>query len=370
MRLWIGSIGALSLLVGCGDTGSGTADERCTVTNETINETQWVMWEALPGGQYRENAMARMKFFEEDGTQKVSYTVKSPGDVYVYVCEDQRGKGNEIKEWFCKEESHIRDWCQALEVHQEGLCSSSKLQELGAEGTPKEFEDAIKEGRETVAKYRGTPNWAQFRLNNNNLGNKLQGFLYVKMKKVRAKAADQRCQLSVTDMYMTLYDGRRVEDSNPVGTNPFIQTKEPFEFEHCTDPTALFDYSSATLPEDKTTIPARRLHELEQTVYYHYIGQKDAKATEGCAYSVDTYAQWKPISTGQEVTVAADGLIQWNMSYAWTDLNSLKVVNDQNPTGVMKMVRYKTCADGKKEKIDVLCNPSFIVAPPEEAAAE
>jgi hypothetical protein len=190
------------------------------------------------------------------------------------------------------------------------------------------------------------------------------------MKKVRAKSKDQRCQLSVTDMYMTIYEGSRVEDSNPVGTNPFIQSTVDYDFEHCTDPTALFDFNSATLPEDKTTIPPRRMYELNQTVYYHYIGQKETKATEGCTYSADTYAQWKPLSTGQEVAVSADGVVQWNMSHAWSNLDELKVVNDQSPAGVMKMVRYKTCADGKKETIDVLCNPSFVVAPPEEEDTE
>ena len=142
MRGWTVAIGALGLLVGCGE-GSDANQQTCTVTNETLNDTQWVMWEALPEGEYRENPMARMKFFQEDNIQKVSYTVKSPGDVYEYSCEEKMGKGNEIKEWFCKEEAHIRDWCQALEVHQAGSCSrrgktpSSARCALRAIGSPR-----------------------------------------------------------------------------------------------------------------------------------------------------------------------------------------------------------------------------------------
>lgn len=369
MRRWTVGVGALGLLVGCGG-GSGADEQTCAVTNETLNDTQWVMWEALPEGKYRENPMARMKFFQEDGVQKVSYTVKSPGDVYEYSCEEKMGKGNEIKEWFCKEKEHIRDWCQALEVHQAGSCTQASLEALGASGTPKEFEDAIKLAKETVDTYRDKPTWTQFKLNNNNLGNKLQGLLYVKMKKVRAKAKDQRCQLSVTDMYMTIYEGRRVEDSNPVGTNPFIQSEAAYDYEHCTDPAGLFDFASATLPEDKSTIPNRRMYEPGQEVYYHYIGDKEVKATEGCSYSVDTSAQWKPVASGQEVAVSAEGVVQWNTSHKWNDIDALKTVNDLNPAGIFKMVRYKTCADGKKETIDVLCTPAFVVVPPDDEAAE
>jgi hypothetical protein len=372
MRFLIGPVIAASL-VACGDAGDGVDVERCTLSNQDINETQWVMWEALPGGKTRENSMARMQFFQEEGVQKVRYTVKSLADAYLYTCEakhadGQRGQG--IKEWFCKEETHLRDWCQALEVVQEGSCTAAKLQELGAEGTPKEFEDGIKKAKETVAKYRDQPTWGQFRLNNNTLANKLQGLLYVKMKKVRAKSTEQRCQLSVTDMYMTLYEGRRIEDSNPVGTNPFIQTKEAYDYAHCTDPAGLRDYSKATLPKDLSTIPRRRLYEVGQTVYYHYMGEVAVKAVEGCTYSRDVSAQWRPVSTGEEVAVSEQGVVQWNTSHAWTDLEALKLINDQAPTGILKMERYQTCADGKKETIDVLCTPAFMVAPPQDDPEE
>jgi hypothetical protein len=187
----------------------------------------------------------------------------------------------------------------------------------------------------------------------------------VKVKKARPKAKDKRCKVTVTDQYMTIYDGKRVVDSNPVGTNAFVQTKTEYEYEHCLDPRNLLDYSAATLPEDLQTIPPQRLYEPGQTVYYHYMGEKDVKAEEGCTYSRDISAQWLPKTTGEEVAVSPEGVVQWNTSYVWNDVEAMKVINDQSPAGVLKMVRYKTCADGKKEQIDVLCRAALMVLPPD-----
>ena len=354
-------VGVLAVFsLGCGGSSGKEKAEECTVTNETLDGTQWVMHEAMGKAKYRENRMARMEFFSEEETQKVRYTVKSPGDVYTYSCDAKYIDGNPtqgVKEWFCKEEAHLRDWCQALEVHKEGSCTPAKLKELGAEGTAKEFEDAIKLAGETTAKYRDKPEWRQFKLNNNNLGNKLQGLLYAKVK-------EKRCQLMVTDMYMTVYDGERREDSNPVGTNPFVQSKEEYSYEHCTDPQALFDWKDPALPEDKSTIPPRRVYEPGQKVHYHYIGQQDAKATEGCTYSADIWTQWKDAQRDIAVTADADGVLQWGTTHSWTDVEDAKLVSDLAPAGVLTMVRYKQCNGQAKEKIEVLCNASWLVVPP------
>ena len=147
---------------------------------------------------------------------------------------------------------------------------------------------------------------------------------------------------------MTIYNGNRVTDSNPVGTNPFVQTPDAFDYENCTDPRSLFNYSSATLPKDLNTVPRRRMFEKGQPVHYHFLGEKDAKATKGCTYSRDVSVQWRPVKTGEEVGVSEDGVVQWNMTHTWNNLDELKLVNDLAPTGILKMSRYKTCA-GKKE---------------------
>ena len=354
-------IGGMVLLFGCGGgsndivIGGSTGD--CALTNETLDGTQWVMWEAMPTGDSRENYMARMKFFQEDGKQKLRYTVKSPGDVYTYGCKERyKTKDNPadgIKEWVCKEESHIQDMCQALEAHEEGSCTIEKLKEFGAVGSAEEFEKDMGAAMKTVAKYRGKPDWDRFKLNNNNLGNKLQGIVY-------AKVNTKKCQLMVTDMYMTIYNGKRLEDSNPVGSNPFVQSDEEFMYEHCLDPINLLDWPSAELPKDLRTIPRQRVNAFNQPVHYHYMGQKEVKAVEGCNYSMDLYAQWRAKEMGISVPVGEKGVVQWNTTHTWTDMDALKLIAETKPGGILTMVRYKQCAEGEKEQIDVLCNAAWI----------
>jgi hypothetical protein len=306
----------------------------CSLSMDTLNDTVWLMADPQADKTTFNNPMARLKFYDDAGVQKVKYTVKSISDVYDYTCEQTE------RELVCKEKAKPKDWCQSLEVFRAGACNVEALRKFGATGTDEELTKAVEEGRKTVAGYRNTKDWDHFKLNNNNLGNKLQGQLY-------AKVNTRRCNLTITDMYMTIYDGKKVEDSNPVGTNPFERSEEEYLWEHCDDGLSMADLETAEQP--RLDVPNKGAHALANPVYYHYLGKKNIKPEEGCSYSMDTWAQWRRAGTNIAVTPDEKGKLYWTTSHTWQSL-------EKQPVGIFNMLHYKTCADGKREKINSLCN--------------
>jgi hypothetical protein len=321
-------------------------EDTCALSLDSLAGTTWLMAEAMPDKTVRNNWQARMKFFTEDGESKAKYTVKSIGDVYTYMCKPHRGG----KELFCAEPPKLRDWCQALEAHEEGSCTAEKLKKIGAkDASDEELTKAMELAKGTVDKYRGEKGWDQFKLNNNNLGNKLRGYFY-------AKVNDKACDLTITDMYMTIYNGKKREDSNPVGTNAFAQSTDEFLWEHCDDGQNLADTEVVIAPK-RGKVPAKKRHAVNVPVYYHYYGESVMKAEADCSYSVDTFAQWKPVQSNVGIEVGDRGAVQWSFSHTWKDNDDLRIINPNNAVGVFSAVRYKTC-DGKREKIDTVCNAS------------
>lgn len=346
----------LAFLVGCGPSAPEAPE--CDLALDTLEGRSFVMLETLPGGGEVENPVARVKFEQGEAGLQAKYTVASLSDVYTYDCED---RSDEDKvELFCAEEIRAKDWCQALLVG-DAECSKKKLRALGAEGIDNDtLNTEIRAAKENYKKYKNTDSWAQFQLNNNNLANKLQGRLYVGID-------EKRCRLKVGDFYWTIYNGRGIEDSNPVGQNPFVPSDEEWMFEHCNNGSVLPGIPTETLPDDLSTISRRREFAKGQDIWFHYVGDQAVKAEEGCSYSYDAWAQWKPVAQGVAVTPGAKGELEWKVKHSYDA--PIRMVGFAKDIAVMSMVRNKTC-DGKTEKIDVVCDAaSFSAAPPAADAA-
>lgn len=323
------------------------APPACDLTLDNLDGKSFVYLEALPGGATKENPIARVKFQKQDGKLAALYTVASLSDVYTMPCTE-RAKG-EGKELFCAEEPRARDWCQALLVGG-AECSKKVLKDFGATQDDEALNAAIKEAKETVAKYKGGEEWKKFELNNNNLGNKLQGRLYVSVD-------DKRCQLSVGDFYWTIFNGKPVEDSNPVGQNPFVKTDQEWLFEHCTEGGMLPGIETEPLPADLATIPRSRVYELGKPYWFHYLGEKVRKAEPGCTYDFDVWAQWKPVSKAVPATVDDQGNLSWKVQHTFAD--PVSPMGSTNTAGVLTLIRYKTCG-GAREKIDAVCEGAMV----------
>lgn len=330
----------------------GEPESTCDISFDTLDGRTFVSVEATPGGVDRLNPVARVKFGEKDGNKFAKYTVASLSDVYELPCELKEKDGKSTL--FCAEEPRPTDWCQALLVADQ-VCSKKVLRKFGATGTDEELNEAIKKAKETWRKYRGTEYEARFILNNNNLGNKLQGRLYVDID-------EKRCKLSVGDYYWTIFNGRGVEDTNPVGQNPFAETDKEYLFEHCVEGNIMPGIEAETLPDDLSSIPGRgRRYATGKDYWFHYLGEKHMEPEQGCNYSYDLWANFLKVSEANAVSLGSDKKLDWKAQHAFSSSDQVVMWGDQSkPIGVLTMIRHKECG-GKKEQLDVVCEAGLLV---------
>ncbi len=334
---------SLALLLSVSCDGGAPSGPTCDLTLDNLQGKVFVMAEAQPKGPDVLNPLARLRFDEEGGVLKARYTAMSLGDIYTYTCEkiEREGKAPELK---CVEPPRLQDWCEALFAH-DIKCTKKKLRKLGAEASDEELAKAIEAAKKAMQEAQSAEDervfqrWKAIRA---SLGNKLQGQLFVKV--------DKRCRLNINDMYWTLRNGEKVEDSNPVGTNPFVKTDKPYLFEHCDNQAELYDSDKEGFPELPITAPPQ--NEMGKPIHYYHIGEAGSKAEEGCTYSFDTYAGWLPLAQGLEPEKGEDGRLIWHATHTFDEKTARKV--NGKILGIFHMARYKTCG-GKKEKIDVSC---------------
>ncbi len=318
------------------------SNPECDLSTDNLVGTQWVLLKFNPDKSETPDPKTRIKIYEEAGAIKAKYTVSSFSDVYTYNCTRVKD------ELVCKEEPKVKDWCQAL-VTGGVECTPESLRAIDSSLTDAQIKEGIEAATKVIDKYRGTPNWDRFVFNNNNLGNKLQGVFYLRVEK-------RNCRMLITDHYVTIYNGKKVEDSNPVGTNPIVRSDKELLWEHCTDSTDLVAMKTPEFPKNEKELLAGICVPNQQCsfstgedVYYQYIGQ-DARVPENdCKYSFDLWSNWEPLKKGlvaQEVDVGRGKKeLRWQYTHQY----------DTRGTPVLEMVRYKTC-NGKKEKVETSCN--------------
>jgi len=303
-----------------------------------------VMYEAQPGGTSIANPMARGRFRMDGDVLKLDYTTKSPSDVFEYTCKTKDDKV------ICRDERNLLGWCAALEGHEAGSCTKSRLRSLGAKHeTDEELLEVMHTAHDARVEAERAGAGAVFSMVNNNLGNKLQSVVYVEV-------LEASCQYVLTDNYRALYNARWVEDSNVVGTNPFTSGEGEYLWETCTDVQSLVGTTSAERP---AAPPAPEAHDVGEQMHYHYMGETATQPEDGCTYTADTYAQWRPLEKGRAIAAGEDGRLDWDSGYAWPDLAPLKMANPASPTGIYSLLRYKKCGDAEPELIDTVCTATF-----------
>lgn len=334
-----------TLLVGCGGDDSskkkvtiGAKSGDCDVTLDTLDGTEWVYLRANPDRTDTPDPMQGRIQFAKDGDQYTAkYNVGSRSDMYEYNCE---APGE--KRMVCREKSHAKDYCQALAVADKE-CTADSLRAIDPSLTDEQVAKGIEEGMANVKKFKGTDKWDNFVFNNNNLGNKLFGIMYVKVNK-------RSCELRVTDNYVTVYNGKKVEDSNPNGTNAFVKNAEgELLWEHCTESANLIALDTAEFPKDPKNARHMGKWAVGQDVNFWYLGLDGMAHPEGCQFSFDTYMDGRPLSKGNTPgthTLKGKEVLAWHFANKW----------DSAPAqpAVVTMVRNKTCA-GKTEVDQVSC---------------
>ena len=286
-------------LVGCEEKkskmtlGNEGAAGDCALAFDGLADTEWLFLRANPDRTDTPDIKTRLKFKKAGDKLQAVYNVGSVADFYTYDCAVN---GEEL---VCKESPKVRDWCQAL-LAGNATCDAAALRAIEPSLTDDEVAAGIKAAEENVAKYKDKPEWKQFLLNNNNLGNKLRGLLYAKVDK-------KRCRLMVTDMYMTIYNGKKVEDSNPAGTNAFVKNDQgDLLWESCTsrdDVKAL----PGDLPADLATVATQKTWGVGDTANFYYTAADVQAPVEGCSFSFDVWADGKPLQKGLTPAPDANG---------------------------------------------------------------
>ena len=343
MRVLPAFVALLALTTGCDaiDSVLNPAPPEACITIEKLPGTTWVMDQAMPEGPNFANPQARMTFEKAGDTYKAKYSVLSLSAVYDYTCVV---KDDELE---CKEDADYAAWCQALEVHEEGSCTAKTLRDFGATGGDAKLKKAVAKGKKVVAEMKADEEkWPRFKATQNYLGNKLQGSIYVKPN-------DTKCNVRVSDMYMTIVNGKKHEDSNPVGTNPFVRSEEAWRWVSC-DRMGLHGFKdTAEMPEQVAPLDARPVSIGDKIDWYYY-GPDAVEVEEGCTYSADTYGQFRPL--GKDVAIeATEGKLNWHVQQSFGEKDAPNITNATPPgSGLFTMTRYKTCG-GEKSTIDTVC---------------
>ncbi len=345
-------IGLVSILgmVACEEQSSGftVGDEKdpsaCDLTLDTLDGTEWVFLKANPDKTETPEHFTRLKFKTEGGKTSAKYNVGSASDMYDYNCE----KAGE--EFICREDPKVKDWCQAL-VSGGAECTPETLKGIDPTITDEQVKKGMEEAEAVMKKYRDTPDWEKFKFQNNNLGNKLQGLLYVKVDK-------RNCRVRVTDNYITIYNGKKVEDSNPAGTNPFVKNEMgELLWEGCTNSADLVATAEPGFPENPEQVQHLARHASGKEITMFYLNNDVRLSEEGCTYGYDVWKDGKPFAKDQTPEVV-DGKkgekeLRWKISYSPTEPTAA----DRAALGEVFHLDYKaTCTgEGKESKEGVAC---------------
>jgi len=322
----------------------GSKSVACDLTLDNLAGTEWVIEKINADKSVEPDIQTRLKVYAKDGATRVKYNVGSLSDMYDFECQPKAG---ELACW--EDPPKVRDFCQSL-LASDNECTAEILKELAPTATDDDIAKGVKDAHENVAKYKGTEKWKAFVFQNNNLGNKLGGLLYLKVD-------EKRCKLRITDNYMTIYDGKKIEDSNPVGTNYFLKNSETLFWEHCTDSGDLIASKSADFPktaeEAVTCAPPRCTVAAGEAVTYHYIGQDGRTAKKDCTYTFDTWLNWKPLQSGIAATT-----VDWKQGRKTVPELRYPITQTYSTTGkqVLEIVRYEQCEGKAKEQVEVACN--------------
>jgi hypothetical protein len=334
----------LVLLPGCEQktkgftVGTSSKAGSCDMDTQSLAGSEWVYLRANPDrSETLDPVQGRIQFVADGDTLIAKYNVGSKANIYEYNCTVGE------KEVVCREAPKVKDFCQALVVGG-GKCNKKALLRIDKTLTEAQLETGIKEGRKNVKKYKDGKDWKQFAFNNNNLGNKLQGILYAKVDK-------RRCTLRVTDNYMTIYNAKRIEDSNPNGTNMFVKNVEgELLWDNCTDSKNLVGRPEPGFPKNPDKVGHLARYRVGDSVHFHYLGLDGSKPPEGCSFSYDIWNEARLVSKG---LVPTDAKFKRKTVKAWG--YSKKFEGPSSATGeVVTMVRYKECG-GAKEQLGVSC---------------
>ena len=341
MRFLVASL-LISLLAGCGGTTEapppkdGEAASTCELTLDNLAGRTFIHLNKDAPGKFSEDPLARAYFFNEGGKTKVRYNTRHPTDFYTYTCEKPEGQDKLV----CREDNPDPvAYCKSLYANDLG-CEPQKIVDLI--GVP--LADAEKAQKAVEAEIKKLPKkeLEDLRMVFNHPNNQLRGLLYVKIR-------ERDCNLLLQDRYETMNLGQIRELENVLGSAYFGETKKEYILEHCTDDKNLIavDKPDAWFNPGDTRFRWR----VGDTVYFRYVGPDDQTPKPGCAYTMDVFSDWEPLSKGKKVEVK-DGKLQWVFSQRWDKAGRLPYF--------VHLIRYRACGTESPQRISFSCQGAIV----------
>ncbi len=305
----------------------------CGLELDELAGTQWVVLKRQPDNTDIPDVTARLRVYEQDGVTRARYTGGSLTDVLDYRCEQR--EGNWGPELFCREKPEIEDLFVALFVSDETVPPYERIHAIDDSITPAQYEAGARAALERIALHQDTDQWRKFVFQNNNLGNKLQHQIWLRID-------ERQCRLIISDMYMTIYNGKMLIDANAVGTSPMVASDEELLFDHCGDTRDLIPTKSQEPPASASDACAHNrgcFFEPGETAYFHDIGDPPPPPGPGCTDGFDTWRDWRPVGRDRPLTPQP----HWSTSFTDAGLH------------VVHTVKHRSCKRRPREVLEVSC---------------
>ena len=114
------------------------------------------------------------------------------------------------------------------------------------------------------------------------------------------KVNTRKCELRVTDNYVTVYNGKKIEDSNPNGTNAFVKNElGDLLWDHCTESSNLIALDTAEFPKDPQNAGHMGKWGVNQDVNFWYLGSGRNGGARGLQLQLRHLGRWSAAQEGQ-----------------------------------------------------------------------
>lgn len=289
----------------------------CALSFDGLADTTWLR---MNPESNKKDVQSRIRFMKDGDKIKANYSAGSVGDVYTYACTVNGGTMTCLEE-----ELHAEAWCKSYAAVHDGVCDPAAVaQQLSvsvdvmkpiADKVNKELKGLKGEEKENQRKADNNPN------------NKIRSRFVVAVDK-------GKCELTVQDKFLTMFNGAVQEYENVNGTSNFVKDDGEYFWQSCTD-------MGATVVDDAGKEVAGP-YSPGTLKFQAGLGDKQ-KADGACTYTADIWADWSK-STADVPGTVAGGKVTFSTAIPFA-----------NPgVHALYFQRYKTC-DGKKEEIGLAC---------------
>lgn len=325
----------LSWMLGCEDAAPPPAEEAapsCDLTVDNLVGPSFVYTKKDASGKWAPENKARLTFVQDASGLKAKYSVHSLTSVYSYSCSKK--KATELECW--QDKPDLVEFCRALWANTGSCAADTLAQVTQVAADDADLKAAVERVNAEIKKLPAADAEDLKTRYGSNESMQLRGLI-----RVRVKAAEEECRLSVDDMFQNFSHGQARELENLVGRGArFVKTDQKMVFEDCRD---VNHFLVASDKAEAKPGPGEMYQDgwsSGASVHFKYVGPDAGKTEAGCTYSQDAWLDYLPV---QQAAPVEGGQFGFNRSVTGAGWHAAH------------LYRYKACNGGAPELIDVSC---------------